>query len=180
MPTESPQPLPRQLLRVVLGTPDVPDRDLLARFVASRDEDAFAEIVRRHGPMVLAVCRRVTGRPHDADDAFQAAFLVLARRAAHVGRPELLANWLYGVAYRTALEARAARRRAEERVVPAAPEPAAPEPPVVPPPPTPRTQPVRPNKPAPSTTVPTPAPDLTPAPSSGTPLAPSTGSVPAP
>lgn len=129
MPTESPQPLPRQLLRVVLGTPDVPDRDLLARFVASRDEDAFAEIVRRHGPMVLAVCRRVTGRPHDADDAFQAAFLVLARRAAHVGRPELLANWLYGVAYRTALEARAARRRAEEHVVPAAPEPAAPEPP---------------------------------------------------
>lgn len=52
MPTESPRPLPRQLLRVVLGTPDVPDRDLLARFVASRDEDAFAEIVRRHGPMV--------------------------------------------------------------------------------------------------------------------------------
>jgi RNA polymerase sigma factor (sigma-70 family) len=125
MPTES----ARQLLRVVLGTPDVPDPDLLARFVASRDEDAFAEIVRRHGPMVLAVCRRVTGRPHDAEDAFQAAFLVLARRAAHVGRPELLANWLYGVAYRTALEARAARRRVEERVVPAATEPAAPEPP---------------------------------------------------
>jgi RNA polymerase sigma factor (sigma-70 family) len=129
MPTESPRPLARQLLRVVLGTSEVPDRDLLARFVASRDEDAFAEIVRRHGPMVLAVCRRVTGRPHDAEDAFQAAFLVLARRAAHVGRPELLANWLYGVAFRTALEARAARRRAEERVVPAATEPAAPVPP---------------------------------------------------
>ncbi|QJW98153.1 RNA polymerase sigma factor [Frigoriglobus tundricola] len=126
MPTESPRPLTRQLLRVVLGTPDVPDRDLLARFVASRDEDAFAEIVRRHGPMVLAACRRVTGRPHDAEDAFQAAFLVLARRAAHLSRPELLANWLYGVAYRTALEARAARRRAEEHAVPAAPEPAAP------------------------------------------------------
>ena len=129
MPTESPRPLPRQLLRVVLGTPDVPDRDLLARFVASRDEEAFAEIVQRHGPMVLAVCRRVTGRPHDAEDAFQAAFLVLARRAGHVGRPELLANWLYGVACRTALEARAARRRAEDRVVPAAPEPTAPPPP---------------------------------------------------
>ena len=125
MPTES-RPLARQLLRVVLGSPDVPDRGLLARFVASRDEDAFAEIVRRHGPMVLAACRRVTGRAHDAEDAFQAAFLVLARRAAHLSRPELLANWLYGVACRTALEARAARRRAEEHVVPAAPEPAAP------------------------------------------------------
>ncbi|MCI0701277.1 MAG: sigma-70 family RNA polymerase sigma factor [Planctomycetia bacterium] len=129
MPTESTRPLARQLLRVVLGTTDVPDRELLARFVASRDEDAFAEIVRRHGPMVLAACRRVTGRPHDAEDAFQAAFLVLARRAAHVTRPELLANWLYGVACRTALEARAARRRAEEHVVPVAPEPAAPSPP---------------------------------------------------
>ena len=129
MPTESPRPLARQLLRVVLGTSDVPDRDLLARFVASRDEEAFAEIVRRHGPMVLAACRRVTGRPHDAEDAFQAAFLVLARRAGHINRPELLANYLYGIAYRTALEARAARRRAEEHVVPAAPEPAAPPPP---------------------------------------------------
>lgn len=53
MPTESPRPVARHLLRVVLGTPDVPDRDLLARFVAARDEDAFAEIVRRHGPMVV-------------------------------------------------------------------------------------------------------------------------------
>src|SRR5262245_10287081 len=114
MPTESPRPLARQLLRAVLGLTEVADRELLARFVAHRDEDAFAEIVHRHGPMVLAVCRRVTGRPHDAEDAFQAAFLVLARRAAHVDRPELLANWLYGVAYRTALEARSARRRAED------------------------------------------------------------------
>jgi hypothetical protein len=71
MPSELSSPRARQLLRVVLGPPDVPDRDLLARFVASRDEDAFGEIVRRHGPMVLAVCRRVTGRPHDAEDAFQ-------------------------------------------------------------------------------------------------------------
>src|SRR5687768_17046767 len=127
MPTES-RPLARSILRGVLGTPDVPDADLLARSVASRDEDAFTEIVRRHGPTVLGACRRVTGRPHEADDAFQAAFLVLARRAAHISRPELLANWLYGVACRTALEARAARRRSEERVVPAAPEPTAPTP----------------------------------------------------
>ncbi len=123
MPAES------LLLRLALRTADVPDRDLLARFVAARDEEAFAEIVRRHGPMVLAACRRVTHHPHDAEDAFQAAFLVLARRAGHVARPELLANWLYGVAYRTALDARTARRRAEERLVPAAPEPAAPPPP---------------------------------------------------
>ncbi|MDY3558905.1 sigma-70 family RNA polymerase sigma factor [Gemmata sp. JC673] len=128
MPTEA-RPLTRQLLRVVLGTPDVPDRDLLARFVNARDEDAFAELVRRHGAMVLAVCRRVTGRAHDAEDAFQAAFLVLAKRAGHLSRPELLANWLYGVAFRTALDARAARRRAEDRVVPTAAEPACPEPP---------------------------------------------------
>jgi RNA polymerase sigma factor (sigma-70 family) len=124
--TEHPRPLVRQLIRAVIGTSDVPDRELVARFVAARDEDAFAEIVRRHGPMVLAVCRRVTGRAHDADDAFQAAFMVLARRAAHLTKPELLANWLYGVAYRTALEARTARRRAEEHAVPHAPEPAAP------------------------------------------------------
>jgi len=129
MTTEHPRPLVRQLIRAVLGTTNAPDRELVARFVAARDEDAFAEIVRRHGPMVLAVCRRVTGRAHDADDAFQAAFMVLARRAAHLTKPELLANWLYGVAYRTALEARTARRRTEEHAVPHAPEPAAPQPP---------------------------------------------------
>lgn len=67
MPTESaPRPLARQLLRAALGARDATDRDLLARFVRSRDEDAFAELVRRHGRMVLAVGRRVTGNPQDA------------------------------------------------------------------------------------------------------------------
>lgn len=130
MPTESvPRSIAGELLRTVLGARDATDRELLARFIRSRDEEAFAEIVRRHGRMVLAVGQRVTRQPQDAEDAFQAAFLVLARRAAHLSRPDQLANWLYGVAYRTALEARAARRRATEHTVPAGCEPMSPEPP---------------------------------------------------
>jgi RNA polymerase sigma factor (sigma-70 family) len=117
------RPLLAAVLRLAPDGP--PDRDLLARFARDRDEDAFAELVRRHGPMVLAVGRRVTGNPEDAEDAFQAAFLVLARRAGQVSRPDLLGNWLYGVAYRTALEARKARRRVKEQAVPDAPEPVA-------------------------------------------------------
>src|SRR5438445_519502 len=98
------------------------DEQLLERFLARRDEtaeEAFAELVQRHGPMVLGVCRRVLGDAHEAEDAFQATFLVLARKAASLVRREKVANWLYGVAVRTAKEARgrAARRRArEERV----------------------------------------------------------------
>src|SRR5262245_64726346 len=87
------------------------DRQLLAKFAASRDEAAFEALVRRHGGMVLGVCRRVLANATDADDAFQATFLVLVRKAASIRRPELLANWLYGVAFRTARAARAAAGR---------------------------------------------------------------------
>src|SRR5215207_601744 len=92
------------------------DRELVRAFAATRDEAAFAEIVRRHGPMVLAVCRRVLADAPEADDAFQAVFIVLARRAGSVGRPERLGGWLHGVAVRCARRARAAAasRRAKE------------------------------------------------------------------
>lgn len=95
------------------------DAQLLSRFLAAHDEQAFAQIVERHGPMVLGVCRRILGNGFDADDAFQAVFMVLARRAGAIDPPEMLGNWLYGVAYRTASKARVAnaRRRAREREV---------------------------------------------------------------
>ncbi len=93
------------------------DAQLLDCFVRRREEAAFAALVRRHGSMVLGVCRRVLRHSHDAEDAFQATFLVLANKAQRLKNPALLANWLYGVAYRTALHARnrSARRSRRER-----------------------------------------------------------------
>lgn len=101
------------------------DGQLLETFLSQRDEAAVAAIVRRHGPMVWAVCRRVLRSHHDAEDAFQAAFLVLVRKAPSVMPRDMLASWLYGVAYQTARKARAtvARRQTRERQVATLPEP---------------------------------------------------------
>jgi RNA polymerase sigma factor (sigma-70 family) len=124
---------PRDALQQPRGTTllrdgsEMTDGQLLERFITHRDEAAMETLVRRHGPMVLGVCCRVLGHPQDAEDAFQATFLVLVRKAASITQRELLGNWLYGVAYRTALDARAAaaRRRTRERQVNPMPEPEA-------------------------------------------------------
>jgi RNA polymerase sigma factor (sigma-70 family) len=102
------------------------DGQLLETYVRSREETAVAALVHRHGPMVWGVCRRVLRSHHDAEDAFQATFLVLVRKAASVTPRDMVANWLYGVAHQTALKARAtaARRGEREKQVTAMPEPA--------------------------------------------------------
>jgi RNA polymerase sigma-70 factor (ECF subfamily) len=132
MATSLLNPVIRQLRRAVL-LPDgagLTDGQLLESFVSQRDEAAFGVLVRRHGPMVLGVCRRVLRNHHDAEDAFQATFLVLVRKAASIVPREMVANWLYGVAHRTALKARSmiAKQRVRERQVTAMPEPEALEP----------------------------------------------------
>jgi RNA polymerase sigma factor (sigma-70 family) len=102
--------------REVISVAGLSDEALLERFVRQRDDMAFTALVSRHGPMVRRVCRSILSEPHDAEDAFQATFLVLARRAAMIRDPNRLSNWLFGAAYRVARKIRAcasARRRHE-------------------------------------------------------------------
>ncbi len=97
-------------------TSGLSETELLDRFARSRDESAFETLVARHGPMVMGVCRRLLADPTDADDAFQATFLVLARRAGSIARPERLASWLHGVARKVALRARKMRAQRSSRI----------------------------------------------------------------
>jgi RNA polymerase sigma factor (sigma-70 family) len=115
----------RQVLQHLRPGTGLTDGQLLARFVTARDEASFTALVRRHGPMVLGVCRRVLHDFHDAEDAFQATFLILARKAGSVVKRESLGCWLYQVAYHTALEASEtnARRRAREKSMQEIPHP---------------------------------------------------------
>src|SRR5262245_57471979 len=108
-----------QLRRAALlrDTAALGDGELLESYIRVRDESAFEALVWRHGPMVWGVCRRVLGNEVDAEDAFQATFLVLARKADSVAPRSRVGNWLYGVAHNTALKARATdrSRRAREQ-----------------------------------------------------------------
>lgn len=110
----APAGLPEDPARV---DPEPSDQDLLTRYVDRRDEAAFAALVQRYGPLVLGVCRRVLGHAQDSEDAFQATFLVLARKAGAITKGASMGGWLYRVAYRIArkLKGRQARRQLRER-----------------------------------------------------------------
>jgi RNA polymerase sigma factor (sigma-70 family) len=109
----------QHLRRAAFLSADLSDGQLLEYYLTRGEDAAFEALVRRHGPMVLGVCRRVLRNEHDAEDAFQASFLVLLRKASSVLPRDRVGNWLYGVAYRTSLKAKAlrAKRRAKERRV---------------------------------------------------------------
>src|SRR5262245_48179857 len=97
-----------------------PDGELMRRFVDGKCERAFAELVRRYGPVVFGVCRRALGDHHLAEDAFQAVFVVLARKAHTIRPPGAVGGWLYGVARKAAAEAAAMRRRKSRESLPGA------------------------------------------------------------
>jgi RNA polymerase sigma factor (sigma-70 family) len=107
-------PILRHIHRLLSGPGhELPDRELLQRYLEKAEEAAFAKLVDRHGPMVLGVCQAVLHHPQDAEDAFQATFLVLARKASSIRRRDGLGSWLHGVAYRIARKARAKGARRE-------------------------------------------------------------------
>src|SRR5262249_20946680 len=113
-----------RVIRQVVEDPEVreaSDRDLLQRFSERREAAAFHALLRRHGPMVFDVCRGVLGNEANAEDAFQATFLILARKAASIRKAASVGSWLHRVAYRTALQARAqeATRKKREAQAPA-------------------------------------------------------------
>src|ERR671925_534132 len=121
MPSSQMSEVIQHLRRTVLlrhGT-GATDGQLLEEFIRGRDETALAALVQRHGPMVWGVCRRILSNYHDAEDAFQATFLVLVRKAASIQPRNMVVNWLYGVAHQTARKARAttSRRKAREKQV---------------------------------------------------------------
>src|SRR2546422_412962 len=91
------------------------DAELLDAFLRDRDELAIEALIRRHGPLELGVCRRLLGNPHDAADAFQVVFLVLVQKSGSIRSRRALGPWLYAVAYRTSLKARARRQRRQRR-----------------------------------------------------------------
>jgi RNA polymerase sigma factor (sigma-70 family) len=112
-------------LRLAVAVTELTDGQLLESYSASRDGDAFAELVRRHGPMVWGVCRRWLANREDAEDAFQATFLVLVRKPGSVRPAERVGNWLHGVAVRAARKAAKSACRRRERQVECLPEPVA-------------------------------------------------------
>ena len=118
MPQSQPGTVLRYLRRLAVGrdTPEQTDLALLHAFCTDDDQAAFAALVRRHGPLVWGLCRQALGHLQDAEDAFQATFLVLARKAGSIRKGEALVSWLHGVAYRTTLNA----KRTAARMVTAA------------------------------------------------------------